>query len=136
MNARAKETKEWVNKAAHDLNGARILRDHDPPELGLACFHSQQAVEKILKAYLVWKRVEFRELHNLTYLLGLCVRQNSDFERLEQWIEILQPYAVEVRYPGPIEVKASEANEVFDVTRDAWEFTIKQLPESVRPNFL
>ncbi len=132
MNARVKETKEWVSKAAHDLRGAIILRGHDPPEMGLACFHSQQAVEKILKAYLVWQQVEFRPLHNLTYLHDLCQKQDIQFEQLKDRIELLQPYAVEVRYPGPIEVSTEEANEVFEVAEAAWKLTMDRLPESVK----
>ncbi len=134
MSARVKETKEWVSKAAHDLNGARILKEHSPPELALACFHSQQAIEKILKAYLVWQQVEFRSLHNLTYLLDLCEKQDAKFEQLEERIELLQPYAVEIRYPGSIEVSTEEAAQVFEVTETAWELTVDRLPEAVKPH--
>ena len=136
MTERVKEAKEWVSKATQDLHGALILREHEPPELALACFHSQQAVEKILKAYLVWQGVEFERLHNVAYLLGLCQRADPAFERLQGRVEVLQPYAVEVRYPGPIQVSTEEACEVFAVTAAAWNFTVERLPESVEAQLL
>jgi len=35
------------------------------------CFHCQQAVEKLLKAYLISKNVEFGRIHDLETLLKL-----------------------------------------------------------------
>ena len=65
------EVQAWLLKAANDLLSARILLGHDPPVLETACFHCQQTVEKVLKAFLVWQAVPFEKVHSLTYLLCL-----------------------------------------------------------------
>jgi HEPN domain-containing protein len=61
MNPGVDEIKEWLQKARNDLLSARILMQHDPPVLDTASFHCQQAVEKVLKAFLVWKAMPFEQ---------------------------------------------------------------------------
>ena len=48
--ARVADTLGWLEKAAIDLRSGRVDLDADPPILGDALFHCQQAVEKTLKA--------------------------------------------------------------------------------------
>ena len=44
----------WLEKAQHDLDSAQRLIEIEPMILDNACFHSQQAIEKYLKAYLIY----------------------------------------------------------------------------------
>ena len=44
--------KDWFEKAAHDLRGAEILMEHDGGN-DLVAFHCQQAMEKMLKGWLL-----------------------------------------------------------------------------------
>jgi len=54
------ETKQWLIKALNDFKTAEKLLNFSDEEIitDSVCFHSQQAVEKLLKAYLVEKGVE------------------------------------------------------------------------------
>lgn len=114
MNRTLNEVEEWLQKARNDLRSARILIEHDPPVLDTASFHCQQAVEKTLKAFLVWEVVPFEKVHSLTYLLDLCEAAESEWASLRERIEVLAPYAVEVRYPGAVMViSPEEAREAF-----------------------
>jgi HEPN domain-containing protein len=61
------EVKAWLQKAHSDLRAAQILATHGPVVLDAAVFHCQQAAEKALKAFLIWKAVPFDRVHNLTY---------------------------------------------------------------------
>ena len=63
-------------------------------------FHCQQAVEKYLKSYLIFKSITFRFSHDLIYLLELIVPDDPEFETYFEIVSELQSYAVEVRYPG------------------------------------
>ena len=54
MNLKFEECAEWLRKARNDLVSARILLAHGDPVTDTACFHCQQAVEKTLKAFLVY----------------------------------------------------------------------------------
>ena len=44
--------KDWFEKAAHDLRGAEILMEHDGGN-DLVAFHCQQAMENMLKGWLL-----------------------------------------------------------------------------------
>ena len=63
-------------------------------------FHCQQAVEKYLKSYLIFKSITFRFSHDLIYLLELIVPDDPEFETYFEIVSELQSYAVEVRYPN------------------------------------
>jgi HEPN domain-containing protein len=47
---------EWIKKAQNDLESAKILYREKGPTDSL-CFHCQQAVEKHLKAFLVFNHI-------------------------------------------------------------------------------
>lgn len=54
------EVLEWLSKARADFEVAQLLRTSTPRHWGIACFLCQQAAEKMLKAYLVWRQTPFR----------------------------------------------------------------------------
>ena len=133
MNPRVDEIKEWLQKSKNDLVSAQILLKHDPPVLDTASFHCQQAVEKVLKAFLVWKGVSFEKVHSLTYFLDLCEFQEPRFAALRERAEALAPYAVEIRYPGAVmEVSRNEAQEALATAEAVWKFVINLLPHETR----
>jgi HEPN domain-containing protein len=55
----------WLNKAEHDLISAQRLLEIEPMILDNACFHCQQAVEKCLKAYLIYNGFDIERTHNI-----------------------------------------------------------------------
>ncbi|HPO13015.1 MAG TPA: HEPN domain-containing protein [Candidatus Hydrogenedentes bacterium] len=91
---------EWLTKAHEDREVAHYLLDTEVPYLGIIGFHAQQAVEKYLKAYLVWKQVEFPKTHNIEQLLDIIATCNSSLALSLHQAIILTDYAVEARYPG------------------------------------
>jgi HEPN domain-containing protein len=48
------EVRRWMDKARRDWKMAKAGLVQDPPVTDGAAFHCQQAVEKMLKAYLVY----------------------------------------------------------------------------------
>ena len=73
-------TKQWIVKGDHDLGTAKITYLHIPEYIDTVIFHCQQAVEKYLKAYLIYNSVSFRFSHDLIYLLELLVTDDPEFE--------------------------------------------------------
>lgn len=81
----------------------------------LIAYHAQQCVEKHLKAYLVFHRLDFPYTHNIARLLDLCVPHASWGETL-RIAEELTPFAVSARYPGEDEeVTEAEARRAVDI---------------------
>ena len=61
-------------------------------------FHAQQACEKCLKGVLSAAGVDFSRTHDLVRLLDLLASQGIEVPPEAQWIDELNPYAVEARY--------------------------------------
>ncbi|MEW6684737.1 MAG: HEPN domain-containing protein [Candidatus Edwardsbacteria bacterium] len=58
-----KETESWLKIAYEDFQAAENLMKIDLYRM--VCYHSQQTVEKILKALLTEKEIEFERSHNI-----------------------------------------------------------------------
>lgn len=100
MSDKQKLVESWLTKADHDLATAHLVQNHLPNFRDTIAFHCQQAVEKLLKAYLVHLGVAFRRSHDLIYLLDI-IEQPELFTREDyDGVARLQDYAVEIRYPN------------------------------------
>lgn len=64
---------------------------------GVVGFHAQQAVEKSLKVVLSARGIEFRRTHDLVTLLDLLQDHGVDAPPGADWVDELNPYAVEAR---------------------------------------
>jgi HEPN domain-containing protein len=109
-------SKQWVERAEEDFINARyILKLEEECPLGTVCFHSQQCVEKYLKAWLVQKRIAFAKTHDLIELTNLLPKEiRSSFSAEE--LAVLNRYAIESRYPGHWEpIFRPEAEEAFAI---------------------
>ena len=67
----------WIRKADEDLALTEHLLGEDTPYLSAVAFHSQQAAEKYLKAFLVHRQCEFSKTHDLDRLLALVATVNK-----------------------------------------------------------
>ncbi len=95
-----KLTAEWVEKAEDDFGVARALVNRRVQYPDHVCFHSQQAVEKYLKALLQELSIAFPRSHDVLLLLNLLVPSDSTLRRLRRGTKTLTRYAVDYRYPG------------------------------------
>ncbi len=123
---RLRETERWLRFARENLSAAeRTVERRELPRH--ACFLSQQAAEKAVKAALVFLQVEFPYRHDLallrTYLPdGWLLKENpADLDDLSQW-------AVEGRYPGsPREASEDDAQTAVGLAREAYEAALEDL---------
>jgi len=95
------EIRRWVVKAQRDRLMAEAGLAQTPPITDAAAFHCQQAVEKLLKAYLVFREDEFEKIHDLEPLADRCAQHDPSFAPLGTRVDALTPFAVRFRYPGP-----------------------------------
>ena len=64
--------REWLEKADNDLkNAAYTLTLGAEGPTDTICFHSQQCVEKCLKAFLVFIEIDFPKIHDIEELINL-----------------------------------------------------------------
>jgi HEPN domain-containing protein len=132
--ARAADTRGWLRRAAADLRGADVDLAADPPLIGDAVFHCQQAAEKALKAFLAWHDVPFRKTHDLAEVGQQCIALDRSLEPLCRSAEGLTTFAWIFRYPGePEEPPVEDAVGVLALARDVYNAVLSRLPGEVRP---
>jgi HEPN domain-containing protein len=127
------EVARWLLKARHDWSVARKILAAPPAELDAAAFHCQQAIEKTLKAYLVYRATEFEKTHDLGRLLELCSALDGSFESLRHAVAPLTQYAVVLRYPGPADPTERDVQQALHVVADVWDFVTAHMPSDVVP---
>jgi HEPN domain-containing protein len=101
----------WLNKAENDIMSAQRLLEIEPLILDNACFHCQQAIEKCLKAYLIYNGFDIQKTHDIIALLGQC----SNFDPIFATIDSMDinAYAVRGRYPDTNLMPSKEEAESY-----------------------
>jgi HEPN domain-containing protein len=109
--------RRWIAKAEEDLAAAERLLSLDDSLAAVACFHSQQAVEKLLKALLVFAGVPFARTHDVIQLVQMLPHDLAPSIPLAD-LAPLNRYAVEARYPtGEEALTGGEARAAIAVSR-------------------
>ena len=91
---------EWLAHARSDANLAQLAKGRQDVLAEQVCFHAQQAVEKALKAVLLFRHVDFPLTHDLEALVELLESHGVQCPSEVAQVDTLTPYAVETRYPG------------------------------------
>lgn len=95
------EFRQWIEKAEADHDAASLLIRHTRKRRAdSSCFHSQQCVEKYLKAFLFQNGIPFRKTHDLMELLDLARKIDPLVSVLQNDLALLNAYSIAVRYPG------------------------------------
>ena len=128
---KAEEVNAWIAKAGDDLRGAEIDLAAQPPLLSDVVFHSQQAAEKAMKAFLTANDSPFRKTHDLEPLAAACIAFAPSLRAVLESASNLTPYAWQFRYPGEAtEPTLDEAIDAFARARAAVTF-IRECLETV-----
>lgn len=125
------ETAGWVAKALRDLGAARMLIEAYPE---VALFHCQQALEKVLKAFLVFHDVPFRKTHDLREIGQQCVELDPRLEPIVRMVVPLSVFAWRTRCPdADVEpIPREEAREALATAEDTVAHILDLLPREVQ----
>ncbi|MFH1644311.1 MAG: HEPN domain-containing protein [bacterium] len=125
---REHDYKVWLKIANEDLASAKGLLKLEL--FGTMSFHCQQCAEKILKAYLVYRKVEIQKTHDLVSLLLRCIKLDQTFENILYDCKDLKPYAVAFRYPSEYDVPdAKDMQIALDKTIKIYNFVKRKIYE-------
>jgi HEPN domain-containing protein len=99
--------KNWLFRANEDIAVIENLYKSGPDlYASTICFHAQQAVEKFLKAFLVFHNIDFPKTHDLEFLLLEC--QKIDHSGFDFDFGSLTDFGVSIRYPDDFLVPEKE----------------------------
>ncbi|OGC23551.1 hypothetical protein A3J90_01350 [candidate division WOR-1 bacterium RIFOXYC2_FULL_37_10] len=124
---------KWLNYAKADLEAAEVLVTHPKSfySYQLTVLHCHQAIEKILKTFIVSNGGMPKKVHNLIYLLQESGLKLS--KEIEEYVATLNPHYQPARYPditykGPIlRYNEKTAKEHFKNTKEAFECIEKNI---------
>jgi HEPN domain-containing protein len=93
------ESLRWFTQATDEFRDADELRERG--RFYLALFHFQQAAEKALKAYLLFKveSVQVYYTHSLDELIRLAIESDGEFGNIAA-AKKLDQYYIPTRYPN------------------------------------
>ena len=123
-------TLEWCQKAERDYAAITLHQQVESPDFDLICFHSQQCIEKYLKAWIQEANIPFPKSHDLMGLLAMITPSIPIWQTWQADFQIISPYAVEFRYPGKSATaeNAEHAVKTCKTVRDAVRKSLK-LPQ-------
>ena len=114
------ETRRWLRYAREDLEGAETLLERCVGVPRHVCWLAQQAVEKALKAILVFLALDFPRRHDLDALRNL-VPDDWHIKTEHGDLAVLTEWAVEARYPGDWpDATEADARAAVEQARAAW----------------
>jgi HEPN domain-containing protein len=121
--------RQWLAKAEEDLGAAEVLISHKTSYLSAVGFHCQQAAEKFFKALLTFNQIEFPKTHDLGALLDLVGPIDASLADSLSEISLLNPYGVEIRYPGDMpDIEPEDAQEALELAKRVREAVLKSIP--------
>ena len=111
------EAKVWINLSQRDYTVASHLNTTlIPKPIEVICFHSQQTVEKALKAILAYYEADIPRTHDIIALNKLC-KMHTDKVQVDVVVaEAMTNFAVVTRY----------VEDRRDYTEDTADFALKQ----------
>ena len=118
---------DWRRIAEKDLSRIAVcLAAHDAEDAG---FHLQQALEKLLKGFILAHGGQLRRIHDLTALLNEAGQFDSSLQRYRAACQRITGYYMAERYPLITETAITED----DVRQSLEQVTalIRKLQESI-----
>jgi HEPN domain-containing protein len=121
-------TQRWVKEAETDLKMSEL--SFEKKIYNMTCFHCEQAVQKILKAFLYFKGERFINIHSPKILAENCKKYDDEFSL---WIEKcaeFDKYYISTRYPDAVPYPATpseiytekEAKEALNIAKQIYKF--------------
>ena len=119
----------WLAKAENDLlNIQNNLAATEVP-WDTVCFHSQQAAEKFLKAFLVFHGPLPAKTHDLVVLLTKCLDTAPELSIVERDCRRLTYYAIGSRYPDDLyEPNERDAREMIAAANRVRQAILRHMP--------
>ncbi|HEY9867569.1 MAG TPA: HEPN domain-containing protein [Candidatus Obscuribacterales bacterium] len=128
---RVENTSTFVKLAGADLEAAALLVSAGSEALRpSSLFHSQQAAEKIMKAFLFWHDHPAQRSHDLEKLREDCLNVDSTLEEPLGSVHLLKRGSLNGRYLLA-RVSMAEAKEGLQIAQTVLEAVLERLPECV-----
>jgi HEPN domain-containing protein len=119
MNSDVKiSVRNWLARTADDWDAVEMLTRYPDCPRNVVCFHCQQNVEKLLKAFLTLHQIEFPKTHSLALLIESSVRMLPALAELLDESDNLTNHAVTSGYQDDFrEASQSDMKQAIELTK-------------------
>lgn len=125
-------SEKLIKKSSHDLKIAIDELKTAEPVYDMICFHFQQCIEKLLKAFLCVHEIEYKRTHNLLYLFNECSRIDNEFDKyLETDLIDLNNCGVDIRYDDLDDVEKEFIESVHPIVLEFYRFVNNKLTNTL-----
>ena len=125
MNAPRDEARRWFRQARSDLDVVRTLRSGG--HHAAACFYSQQAAEKALKAVLYGRGTRVVLGHSVRDLAQQCAAQDLGFAGVTSEAALLDQFYIPTRYPNGLPLPAVPSETYTSVEAEAAQAAVERV---------
>lgn len=132
MNVDIEDARGLARKAENDWENASSGLAHDVP-LDTVCFHIQQTAEKLLKALLASRGIEYPLTHDLRRLLLLAVPEFPTLDEFQACLPGYTVFALAMRYEESMEPRLEEVLSAYEIVKRFREVAHSLLPPEARP---
>lgn len=122
---------DWLEFASADLAAADLLL-LQPQCAGAAGFHCQQAVEKALKAYILFQTRNGVDGHNITWLCRTAAKLDRHFYTWLDETPAFNRLYIETRYPAdiPTDLDDRKLTHIYRVAAEIYDYICGEVYEN------
>lgn len=121
----------WIEFAKNDLLVARELDIEKHFVFRAVLTHSQQALEKYLKAFLLLHNESIQRTHDLLILCKMCERFDETFISFNEELTWVSVQYLQSRYPDDFEdIEIEEAEKTLGIAVKFEEFILPKFPKA------
>lgn len=128
----------WLKFVKDDVRSAEVLLEEEI--FNMVCFHSQQAAEKSLKAFLRSHTKKVPHIHVLEELCNMCLKRDPSFAQISDNCVALDIFYQPTRYPDaplgslPEGMPTKEqAEAALEKAKNVFEFVKQRLADRENP---
>ena len=128
-----KAARAWLDFAHRDLEAAKLLV-HNEYVSNVVLFHSQQCVEKCLKALLEENGIPVPHIHSIVKLNSVLAEETEiSIPLIEDEMDLVDAVYIDTRYPSGLGLLPSgfptkeDAKEMLDIAERVYEETAQHL---------
>ena len=123
-----------AHQGTADLASAQRLAAGNDPLLDTAAYHCQQAAEKAMKAFLVFRDVRVRKTHDLEELIAETTALTPNYAGLTDAAKRITEYATMFRYPRmQMEPTQAEYEQAYQDAAQFMSVTLSLIPAEAHP---
>ncbi len=121
--------KRWFSKGDNDLKNIQNNLESEDIPTDTICFHAQQAIDKYIKGALVYFDQDISKAHDLVKLLTEIASFIPELSVMEEDLEKITEFAVEVRYPDSFyDHSLEEAKGAYEIALKVKDIVLSKVP--------